>query len=504
MTRRSPFLLLLVLSGCSSGESIAPTTQPSNLGSTASAASIRDDLAKAIVLGASRGTDPDAKLRRDVEAWTARLSDRAICAAAQRADEHPLFALRVGIANVERSVVFDLASTRAAVFTRSMGEPTLDRARLYAFLSAKATAGEGVAPPFDDDSTTDTAPLDVASSKSLRAFVGLDGSMYSDSFAVSPVATRALTEAMPFVRANVSGDGDSLHLAFKDAPSAGLDAHGATAAAILGWTRTGDPLATKAALIAVAAGHARDACAVSSSGLHTSSLRPLGGDFGEGDFDLDAELGDWFDAAPSETSETSTSFEVAPSCATDPSLACGGGEVCAEAASSFCCAAERPVTKPCANSSECGAGEACVMASNEPDADGNILTCADASGAGCAAVSNTNACVKSGGSCSPSKRCCSGTVCAFGGERDDTFCQPLAETAWEGTCTQPRKGAAVKVGTSSTAKTCRLINGEEYPSECFEQKNGYCVIGYNGDCGSGEYAIAIGDLTQLPRDQCKP
>lgn len=107
-------------------------------------------------------------------------------------------------------------------------------------------------------------------------------------------------------------------------------------------------------------------------------------------------------------------------------------------------------------------------------------------------------CTPYGQDCSVARACCNSNVCAYGGERDTTWCQPLNAGQWEGQCVQARAGSTVYKNGSY----CRTINGQETASTCHDVTNQRCVIGYNGDCGSGEYTIKIGDLAQVPADNC--
>lgn len=108
-------------------------------------------------------------------------------------------------------------------------------------------------------------------------------------------------------------------------------------------------------------------------------------------------------------------------------------------------------------------------------------------------------CTPAGNDCTTAQRCCGSNVCAYGGERDTTWCQALEPTAWAGSCVDARTGAAVYRNGS----VCRYINGQEYTSTCLSVQQQSCVIGYNGDCGKGTYTIHIRDLVQAPPGACK-
>lgn len=107
-------------------------------------------------------------------------------------------------------------------------------------------------------------------------------------------------------------------------------------------------------------------------------------------------------------------------------------------------------------------------------------------------------CTSYGNDCTAAQACCGSNVCAFGGERDEPWCQPLETAQWQGSCVQARAGSTVY----KNGNYCRTINGEETASTCHEVSNQRCVIGYNGDCGSGDYSIRIRDLAQVSSDNC--
>ncbi|HWB81483.1 MAG TPA: hypothetical protein VG755_41260 [Nannocystaceae bacterium] len=108
-------------------------------------------------------------------------------------------------------------------------------------------------------------------------------------------------------------------------------------------------------------------------------------------------------------------------------------------------------------------------------------------------------CTQYGNDCTTAQRCCGSNVCAYGGERDTTWCQPLETSAWTGSCVTARTGAAVYRNGS----VCRHINGQEFNSTCYSVQQQSCVIGYNGDCGNGTYTIQLRDLAQAEPGTCK-
>ncbi len=108
-------------------------------------------------------------------------------------------------------------------------------------------------------------------------------------------------------------------------------------------------------------------------------------------------------------------------------------------------------------------------------------------------------CTPAGNDCTTAERCCGSNVCAYGGERENTWCQPLESSAWAGSCVEARAGAAVY----RNGAVCRHINGQEFNSTCFSVEQQSCVIGYNGDCGSGTYTIRIRDLAQADPGTCR-
>ncbi|HEU4406685.1 MAG TPA: hypothetical protein VFS43_15570 [Polyangiaceae bacterium] len=107
-------------------------------------------------------------------------------------------------------------------------------------------------------------------------------------------------------------------------------------------------------------------------------------------------------------------------------------------------------------------------------------------------------CTPAGSDCSAAQACCDNNYCAFGGERDATWCQPFESAAWEGSCAKPRAGAKLFNG----ALVCRELNGSEGPFRCVEMVGANCVIRIKGPCGQGSYHLHAMDLAQVESSQC--
>jgi hypothetical protein len=108
-------------------------------------------------------------------------------------------------------------------------------------------------------------------------------------------------------------------------------------------------------------------------------------------------------------------------------------------------------------------------------------------------------CTAANNDCTTAQPCCGSNVCAFGGERDEPWCQPLEASAWLDSCAQMRVGSPVYRNGS----VCHHTTAEMFNATCYEVTGTSCVVGYNGDCGSGPYTIRIRDLVQAPYDTCK-
>lgn len=108
-------------------------------------------------------------------------------------------------------------------------------------------------------------------------------------------------------------------------------------------------------------------------------------------------------------------------------------------------------------------------------------------------------CTPAGNDCTTAEACCGSNVCAFGGERDEPWCQAFEASAWLDSCAQARVGSPVYRNGS----VCHYTNADMYNATCYEVTGTSCVVGYNGDCGSGPYTIRIRDLVQRPYDTCK-
>ena len=345
-------VLALTVAACSSTpdapEPVEPTGGPSD---------IRAELAVAIVGGTScrsgSGSGCDA-FRRDVDAWTSRLPDSAICAAARRAHDRPLLSLGIDIAAAaRREIVVDLTGRHAAVYTKAAGDLVDDRAHLY--------FGARSALPVDEESVSSrVAVLEPEVARKLRAMIGPDGSPYGEAYALSTIATRKLAATV----AGASGSETGIVFSGKDA----------TASAVVAWWSPFAPLTVKALLLALV-GDAPPSCA----SVKTTAIHVLDYETNESD-DFDEVLASWLETTPSGAVPATENAPVAASCATDPEMGCGAS-VCNRSGDSFCCTAPIPVTKPCTYDSDCGEGSSCVMASNDLS-----LTCADASGGACAAV----------------------------------------------------------------------------------------------------------------------
>ncbi len=107
-------------------------------------------------------------------------------------------------------------------------------------------------------------------------------------------------------------------------------------------------------------------------------------------------------------------------------------------------------------------------------------------------------CTAAGNDCTTAQRCCGSNVCAFGGERENTWCQPLEASAWEGTCVEMRPGSAVY----RDGVVCLHTNSEMSNPTCLSVQQQSCVIGYNGECGNGTYTIRTRDLAQAEPGSC--
>ncbi len=108
-------------------------------------------------------------------------------------------------------------------------------------------------------------------------------------------------------------------------------------------------------------------------------------------------------------------------------------------------------------------------------------------------------CTSAGNDCTTAQACCGSNVCAFGGEREGTWCQGFVASAWLDACAEMRVGSPVY----HNGAVCHHINGNEFNATCYEVTGTSCVVGYNGDCGSGPYTIRIRDLAQAASDTCK-
>ena len=109
-----------------------------------------------------------------------------------------------------------------------------------------------------------------------------------------------------------------------------------------------------------------------------------------------------------------------------------------------------------------------------------------------------DACTPYGNDCTVGMRCCGSNVCAYDGERDRPWCQPFESSDWDGRCVRARTGSEVRKNGS----VCRHTNGMETDTACLDVSGQSCVIGYNGDCGHGEYTIHTRDLAQVPSENC--
>jgi hypothetical protein len=109
------------------------------------------------------------------------------------------------------------------------------------------------------------------------------------------------------------------------------------------------------------------------------------------------------------------------------------------------------------------------------------------------------ACTAAGNDCTTAQKCCGSNVCAFGGERENPWCQAFVPSAWVGMCVDSPAGTPVyRNGT-----VCRYTNGQEFNATCLSVQKQSCVIGYNGDCGNGTYTMRIRDLVQAPEGTCQ-
>jgi len=107
-------------------------------------------------------------------------------------------------------------------------------------------------------------------------------------------------------------------------------------------------------------------------------------------------------------------------------------------------------------------------------------------------------CTAAGNDCTTAEACCGRNVCAFGGERDTTWCQPLEPTAWAGSCVESRPGTPVY----RNGAVCLYTNSEMSNATCHSVQKESCVIGYNGECGQGTYTMRIRDLAQAEPGSC--
>lgn len=108
-------------------------------------------------------------------------------------------------------------------------------------------------------------------------------------------------------------------------------------------------------------------------------------------------------------------------------------------------------------------------------------------------------CTPANNDCTTAQACCGSNVCAFGGEREGTWCQPFESAVWDQSCVKPRAGAQLYNGPLA----CRELNGSEGPFLCTEMVGANCIIRNNGLCGEGIYHLHVMDLVQVDRSSCK-
>ncbi len=141
---------------------------------------------------------------------------------------------------------------------------------------------------------------------------------------------------------------------------------------------------------------------------------------------------------------------------------------------------------------------ALIACASEPAEEQDV----DSAEGGESALGSGGVCAKRDEDCSYTRKCCTGSVCAFGGERDGTWCQALEPLAWKDSCVQARKGAKVQMSASTRGRVCLTLTEETMPATCYEVKNGYCLIGFRGECGDGEYFIHTSMLVQTEPENC--
>jgi hypothetical protein len=534
---------------CSSGQETTNASS-SSVSATGIDAQIRADLKLALGAGA-RCHPADAACRSSVLERMAR-GDRSDPVLAQvidrvnrlnRADfceqldpnAGAVFAVGAdsAAASNEVAVLFDLQRFAAAVMTSADGLADLQQGAAYetiakangefpgvwagGFATAEATLPLAEATLHWSGAGGIAGALKLAAKQeetrlALASVSSVDGSKYG--FAPTVSATSAIVMAKAFESIGARRDGALVSFTSKAkhrpgaataiaiAQIAGLDGMGSRAAAM---AITFDRAASFAGGVAAY-------CGKGNAALTTRSFGNVGtrNDDGSG-IDFDISLGTGFGGL--EDRNGSSGENEGLDCSSGlAELECGAlygsNTFCSFNGKGSCCRA--PITdtsklQPCTPGpdSKCAGGEVCTRAAESgPNANQYVClgtdTCQAFTGTSEPLPEQQTTCTGAGQTCSIGKRCCGSNVCAIGGEREDPSCRAFDRSEWLDACTQGRKGAAVYYGST----ICRRLNGEEMNSLCMDVKGSSCVIGYNGDCGSGAYTIRISDLAVVSRDLC--